>query len=504
MGYEQELRKAGRAFMKAQGVDQILHVLTNAVATVIQDTDMVLIYTYDKKSHVLRLKSSIGNHSLQLYQVAFSPGESITGSVYNEQTPVLFLKPTEVERAMSNISDVNRKYYLEGVAYQTVYSSMSIPIVLHGECFATLTVNRCQSLSSFTLQDLYLVSELLEYALIALEKEEEFEHHKRKLHTYTVKQEAKNYFYQVLHEGGNLEKIVRRLSRLLQDRSVLYSETAMEGYVSFPIKSYHSHRGWLLMKQQPTVEELYYIEEAAKAIEILMTYEDKHLTTKLAKNEDRFKHFLETNDYAEDFWEMTSVTLVTCVVWKKQERNLYSQYQTIQSSVSTFSEQWKLISYDQCWVLFLEKKQTVPDALGKLIKGDSDSLGISRVAPIMLYKQLFQEAMNAWKLAGKGEIKCYPLLGLDRLLTQIERSHKRSFVCDHLGTLHDYPILMETLEMFIYHNRNRKETADALFIHPNTLYQRFKKIEDLTYKSIDVEEDWLDLVVALKLCKLRE
>ncbi|WDF03446.1 helix-turn-helix domain-containing protein [Shouchella hunanensis] len=503
MGNEHELRKAGRAFMKAQGLDQILHILTSAVATVIQDTDMVLIYTYDKKSHVLRLKSSMGNHSPQLYQVAFSPGESITGSVYNEQTPVLFLKPTEVEQAMSNISDINRKYYLEGVAYQTVYTSMSIPIILHGECFATITVNRCQPLSSFTLQDLYLVSELLEYALIALEKEEKFEHHKRKLHTYTLKQEAKNYFYQVLHEGGNQDRIVQLLSRLLQDRSVHYNENVIEGYASFPIKSHYSHRGWLLMKQQPNVEELYYIEEAANAIGILMVYDEKHLTTKLAKEEERFKSVLANNQFDEDFWRMNSTTPVTSVVLKKQEQDLFSHHQTIQSLLPSFSKQWKLISYDQFWILFFEKEQTIQETLlSKLVKSDSDKLGISRVAPVALYKQLFQEAMNAWALAERGEINRYPTLGLDRLLTQIEGTHRRSFIYDHLGTLREYPILLETLKMFIHQNRNRKETADALYIHPNTLYQRLKKIEDLSYKSIEVEEDWLNLVAAVKLCKL--
>ncbi len=60
MGNEHELRKAGRAFMKAQGLDQILHILTSAVATVIQDTDMVLIYTYDKKKPCITLEKQYG------------------------------------------------------------------------------------------------------------------------------------------------------------------------------------------------------------------------------------------------------------------------------------------------------------------------------------------------------------------------------------------------------------------------------------------------------------
>jgi DNA-binding PucR family transcriptional regulator len=63
--------------------------------------------------------------------------------------------------------------------------------------------------------------------------------------------------------------------------------------------------------------------------------------------------------------------------------------------------------------------------------------------------------------------------------------------------------LLQTLEEFLRQRCHVGATAQALYVHPNTLRQRLRRIEELT--GLDAREaDWLVLEVALKLQRLEE
>ena len=63
--------------------------------------------------------------------------------------------------------------------------------------------------------------------------------------------------------------------------------------------------------------------------------------------------------------------------------------------------------------------------------------------------------------------------------------------------------LTRTLEEFLRQRGNISATAQALYVHPNTLRQRLRRIEDLTGISIKTD-DWLMIEIALKLIRLEE
>ena len=61
--------------------------------------------------------------------------------------------------------------------------------------------------------------------------------------------------------------------------------------------------------------------------------------------------------------------------------------------------------------------------------------------------------------------------------------------------------LLRTLEEFLRRRGNISATSDALFVHPNTLRQRLRRIQELS--GIDLrKDDWLMLEIALKLVRL--
>ncbi len=63
--------------------------------------------------------------------------------------------------------------------------------------------------------------------------------------------------------------------------------------------------------------------------------------------------------------------------------------------------------------------------------------------------------------------------------------------------------LTRTLEEYLRQRGNISATAQALYVHPNTLRQRLRRIEGLTGINIKTD-DWLMIEIALKLIRLEE
>ncbi len=79
---------------------------------------------------------------------------------------------------------------------------------------------------------------------------------------------------------------------------------------------------------------------------------------------------------------------------------------------------------------------------------------------------------------------------------------------DALRRLRDYDRqrqaqLTRTLEEFLRQRGNISATAQSLYVHPNTLRQRLRRIEELTGINIK-QDDWLMIEIALKLLRLEE
>jgi DNA-binding PucR family transcriptional regulator len=61
---------------------------------------------------------------------------------------------------------------------------------------------------------------------------------------------------------------------------------------------------------------------------------------------------------------------------------------------------------------------------------------------------------------------------------------------------------METLETFYNNNSDISQTAEQLFIHPNTLRKRLKKIESILNIDLNQIDDLLNIFVDLKVMKM--
>lgn len=143
------------------------------------------------------------------------------------------------------------------------------------------------------------------------------------------------------------------------------------------------------------------------------------------------------------------------------------------------------------------------------LPGLTVSAGISRVCrelgqlPVA-YREARQAIELGKELKGAGHITHFDELGSYRvLLSSGNRSEIESFCREILGPLEqrekEQPELIETLVAFFRCNCDPVRCARELFVHPNTVRYRLRKVEALCGISLDSQEDRFNLQLALKL-----
>jgi GAF domain-containing protein len=123
----------------------------------------------------------------------------------------------------------------------------------------------------------------------------------------------------------------------------------------------------------------------------------------------------------------------------------------------------------------------------------------------------FQEAWHALVgtsvLQGRPGVMAYDELGPYKYLLRMSvDSGSRDTHRESIRRLADYDrqrstFLLRTLEEFLRHRGSISATAAALYVHPNTLRQRLRRIQELS--GLDLrKDDWLMVEIALKLVRL--
>lgn len=128
------------------------------------------------------------------------------------------------------------------------------------------------------------------------------------------------------------------------------------------------------------------------------------------------------------------------------------------------------------------------------------------------WPQYYQQAVQAMRLAGRlrtDKTIIFDSLGIYQLLLQLEDvPASRRFSDQIVGSLVAYDkshrsSLMETIIAYFRHHGNISQTADALYIHRNTLSYRLDRIQELTGQDLENPDERLALQLALKLWQVR-
>lgn len=220
-------------------------------------------------------------------------------------------------------------------------------------------------------------------------------------------------------------------------------------------------------------------------------------------------------DYAEPnlennyFWER-SEDLITMIIQRHLHR--YFNQVIIGNNGSLFT---LLVSFqpNQFKKIPSLVKQAMVNALAELANQFGENkfnigIGGAFPQPEMIEKS-FKEANTALsvvkKCSGKrGNLLLFEEIGIHRILSMIQDTAKiREFCDDFLLDLKKYDeanenVLLDTLHEYLLCDCVVKETARKMFVHPNTVSYRIKKIKQLIKHDLDIPEFKMAYLFALE------
>ncbi len=142
------------------------------------------------------------------------------------------------------------------------------------------------------------------------------------------------------------------------------------------------------------------------------------------------------------------------------------------------------------------------------------SAGVSRVCRrVEDYPDAFEQGRQALLMGravrGPGVAVTFDELGAQWHLFSVAQQQVRDVYQERLGRLleHDQEKgtqLFRTVEVYLECMGNAKLAADKLFVHRNTLRQRFDKIRQIAAVDLSDTDRWFDLMMALRIIRLRE
>jgi purine catabolism regulator len=128
------------------------------------------------------------------------------------------------------------------------------------------------------------------------------------------------------------------------------------------------------------------------------------------------------------------------------------------------------------------------------------------------WPEAYRQAVQSMEVARRlelGHFVEFNSLGIYQLLAQLDHIPSLQAFCQQLiGPLAHYDKqhrsdLVQTITAYFDHHANISQTAEALFIHRNTLLYRLERIQELTEQDLDQADARLALHLALKLWQLR-
>jgi hypothetical protein len=203
-------------------------------------------------------------------------------------------------------------------------------------------------------------------------------------------------------------------------------------------------------------------------------------------------HLLLFAEPADDALERSIESLVRGALLDRREQTLQALLRVPQAGVERL-----VAGIERVWA-----QRDVPVAIGL------SSVCSGAAALAGGFEEARRALLGASVLNREPAVMSYDDLGPYKYLLRIALdANVRDPTVDAVGTLSAYDrergsSLLTTLEEFLTRRGNISATSEKLFVHPNTLRQRLRRIGELS--GIDLRrDDWLMVEIAVKLVRLR-
>ncbi|MER2060445.1 MAG: GAF domain-containing protein, partial [Niallia sp.] len=148
-------------------LEEVLNNIITQALSVISAADAGHLQLYDEKTKELIPRAAVGfNEKIQWIRI--KSGESFTGKVYRDRTPVIYYSRSEVYDNMTNISSENSGYIQDSIDSSKLKSLISVPLLLENKVIGVMTVLQYDSEGQLSENDLNLLHGFAAQAAIAI------------------------------------------------------------------------------------------------------------------------------------------------------------------------------------------------------------------------------------------------------------------------------------------------------------------------------------------------
>ncbi|MDW0110723.1 helix-turn-helix domain-containing protein [Sporosarcina aquimarina] len=521
-----KLLEINKMLTQSLQLDEILHNVVQAASELVEVADVIIIYLYDEDTKTLRFAKGEGVQEEALSRVAFAEGESITGKVFVHRQAKLFTTRVEIEEHMENMTDQNARHYYEGVHQRQVKSTFCVPILNKDRCLGVVVVNSYKQDSIFTAEDMNVIEVVAGQSAIAIDNAKVYEHLQQKNTLLEKSISIHNTFYQMIIEGRGIETVLSLLQKMIGSKVGYHSYLeGMKEEHFFPIRKGVDTLGFLSFLQpfeQFNEMEKITIEQASLSIALELIKENALYEKEIHFREQVFNQLLEgisgrELDAALHYVNWRTDTRVQCLIIEGNQKPLWKVDHLVDKERLIKSVEQRLRVKQVAPLLFArafqlivilptsseQPAQELLRSIRQIWSDDTDNIyGIGRETTIQELSVSYKEAKRSVGYAKRYKIPVveYSMLGLERLLCEVDQELLERYMHDKLHRLQTADTaLIHTVKLFIRSNRNQKQTAKELHVHPNTLYYRLKKTEELLGIDFSNEKDWMDFVIAFRI-----
>ncbi|HEY2420914.1 MAG TPA: helix-turn-helix domain-containing protein [Neobacillus sp.] len=456
-------------------------------------------------------------HGILLYgnEDLFIP-TTIIGTADSYKKPVIILKETSLESIEQKIAELQQLKTMGMFQYVWERSSSYWQQLMNESGLSGVLRRLCLFLG----QDVLLV-------------DEDFQIHSLNEVQLTSNQAAflKSLSYQPIKKKKESFKIVK-------------NET--DHYLLFPLQSGEKQYGFILLQELPGMMIDICIEQITHALPAIISYLMKEDAVRQAHRsyKQQFLYNLLYNNFESEHgliqqgnqwgWDFTKPTqlmvmrLDTKTEMTKLNVDIEAVMRKIRSLISaaflqgiTFPIQGNIViivfdSPDNSPKKRKEQMISLANRIHLEIEHSQHTMecqiGLGRHYPsnMELFRS-FYEAKVALEL-GKYEskhrsVRHFEDIGIARLLSNIHNDVLHEYYEETLGELilldkENDDFYIQTLEVFYDNNGDINQTAEQLYIHPNTLRKRLKKLESILNADFNQLDDMLKIFVALKIMKM--
>ncbi|MDM8102280.1 MULTISPECIES: helix-turn-helix domain-containing protein [Oceanobacillus] len=520
-----KLLEINKMLTKSLKIEEILKSVIIAATELIDVSGVFIIYLYDEKTKTLKFAEGQDVNKEAFEKIAFAPGESIAGRVFQEKKSKLFTSEEEIDDYMKNMTAKNYQYYYKGIKERKIKSTFVVPIVNKNRCYGMVVVNNFSRKNIFTKEDMQVIEVVADQTAIAIDNSNVYQDLKEKNNLLRQSYAIHNQFYELIIEGRGIENVISLLEKIIE--SPVQFDHEIKEYDKeniFPIVRGNERLG--LLKFEKAFNDFSYmskiaIEQASLPIALELVKNNALFEKEIHFREEVFNQLMEgisdrDLQHALQYVKWKKDWTVQCMIMEGKDKSLWQLDKLIEKerfiqSIERISQSLGIDSLIftrtfQVIVIVPEPKKNRLYELIKQIKIYWNNMeviyGIGRETNIKELSVSYQEAIRSIGYAKhhQMEIVEYAMLGVERLLYEVDEDVLKMFMHDKLQHLYSLDeSFIETLQVFIHLNKNHKLTAEHLHIHANTLYYRLRKIEEALDIQFDDEKDWIDFVIAFRL-----